>query len=47
MGMVTIDETNLIYKGPWVRSTQQRLFLTLEKDYGFHRATCSSLVNLM
>jgi len=47
MGIAKIDETDLICMGPWVRSAQQRLFLTLEKDYGFPRATCRSLVNLM
>ena len=45
--MVQIDETDLVYKGPWVRSAQQRLFQTLETDYAFPRATCRSLVNLM
>ena len=38
---------DLVYKGPWVRNAQQRLFQTLETDYGFPRATCRSLVNLM
>ena len=42
-----MDETDLVYKGPWVRSAQQRLFQTLETDYAFPRATCRSLVNLM
>jgi uncharacterized protein YerC len=45
--MGQIDETDLVYKGPWVRSAQQRLFQTLEDDYAFPRATCRSLVNLM
>jgi uncharacterized protein YerC len=42
-----MDETDLVYKGPWVRSAQQRLFQTLETDYAFPPATCRSLVNLM
>ena len=42
-----MDEIDLVYKGPWVRSAQQRLFQTLETDYAFPRATCRSLVNLM
>ena len=45
--MVQVDETDLVYKGPWVRSAQQRLFQTLEADYSFPKATCRSLVNLM
>ena len=45
--MVQVDETDLVYKGPWVRSAQQRLFQTLETDYAFPRATCRSLVNLI
>ena len=45
--MVQVDETDLVYKGPWVRSAQQRLFQTLETDYSFPRATCRSLVNVM
>ena len=45
--MAQIDDSELIYKGPWVRSAQQRLFQILETDYGFPRATCRSLVNLM
>jgi len=45
--MAQIDESDLVYKGPWVRSAQQRLFQTLETDYSFPRATCRSLVNLM
>jgi uncharacterized protein YerC len=45
--MAQIDETDLVYKGPWVRSAQQRLFQTLESDYAFPRATCRSLVNLI
>jgi hypothetical protein len=45
--MAQMDETDLVYKGPWVRSAQQRLFQTLETDYAFPRATCRSLVNLM
>jgi hypothetical protein len=45
--MAQIDETDLIYKGPWVRSAQQRLFQTLEADYAFLRATCRSPVKLM
>jgi hypothetical protein len=44
--MVQIDETDLVYKGPWIRNAQQRLFQTLETDYAFPRATCRSLVNL-
>lgn len=42
-----MDETDLVYKGPWVRSAQQRLFQKLETDYAFSWATCRSLVNLM
>jgi hypothetical protein len=45
--MAQMDETDLVYKGPWVRSAQQRLFQTLESDFAFPRATCRSLVNLM
>jgi hypothetical protein len=45
--MTQMDETDLVYKGPWVRSAQQRLFQTLETDYTFPRATCRSLVNLI
>jgi len=45
--MAQIDDSELIYKGPWVRSAQQRLFQILETDYGFPRATCRSLVNLI
>jgi hypothetical protein len=45
--MTQMDETDLVYKGPWVRSAQQRLFQTLETDYAFPRATCRSLVNLI
>jgi hypothetical protein len=45
--MAQMDETDLVYKGPWVRSAQQRLFQTLEADYAFPRATCRSLVSLM
>jgi uncharacterized protein YerC len=45
--MAQLDETDLVYKGPWVRSAQQRLFQTLETDYAFPRATCRSLVNLI
>jgi hypothetical protein len=41
------EDNDLVYKGPWVRSAQQRLFQTLETDYAFPRATCRSLVNLM
>jgi uncharacterized protein YerC len=41
------DDEDLVYKGPWVRTAQQRLFHTLEDDYGFPKATCRSLVNLM
>jgi hypothetical protein len=47
MGMATIDESDLVYKGPRVRSAQKRQVLTLEKDYAFPRATCRSSVNLM
>ncbi|HUS74596.1 MAG TPA: DUF1670 domain-containing protein [Methanothrix sp.] len=42
-----MDENDLVYKGPWVRSAQHRLFQTLETDYAFPRATCRSLVNLI
>jgi hypothetical protein len=28
--MVQIDETDLVYEGPWIGSAQQRLFQTLE-----------------
>jgi len=45
--MKQIEDEDLVYKGPWVRSAQQRLFQTLEGDYGFPKATCRSLVNLM
>ncbi|MBN1322530.1 MAG: DUF1670 domain-containing protein [Methanotrichaceae archaeon] len=45
--MARVDETDLVYKGPWVRSAQQRMFQILEDDYAFPRATCRSLVNLM
>ena len=45
--MAQMDETDLVYKGPWVRSAQHRLFQTLETDYAFPRATCHSLVNLI
>jgi hypothetical protein len=45
--MEQVDETDLIYKGSWMRSAQQRLFQTLEADYSFPKATCRSLVNLM
>ena len=45
--MAQMDETDLVYKGPWVRSAQHRLFQTLETDYAFPRATCRSLVNLI
>ena len=45
--MAQIDDSELIYKGPWIRSAQQRLFQILETDYGFPRATCRSLLNLM
>ncbi len=41
------EDSDLVYKGPWVRSAQQRLFQTLETEYAFPRATCRSLVNLM
>ena len=33
-------DIDLVYKGSWVRTAQQRLFHTLEDDYGFPRATC-------
>ncbi|NYT01592.1 MAG: DUF1670 domain-containing protein [Methanosarcinales archaeon] len=42
-----MDENDLVYRGPWVRSAQHRLFQTLETDYAFPRATCRSLVNLI
>jgi len=45
--MKQTDDEDLVYKGPWVRSAQQRLFQTLENDYGFPKATCRSLVNLI
>ena len=45
--MKQIEDEDLVYKGPWVRSAQQRLFQTLENDYGFPKATCRSLVNLI
>jgi len=45
--MAQMGETDLVYKGPWVRSAQHRLFQTLETDYAFPRATCRSLVNLI
>jgi len=45
--MAQMDETDLVYKGAWVRSAQHRLFQTLETDYAFPRATCRSLVNLI
>jgi hypothetical protein len=41
------EDSDLVYKGPWVRSAQQRLFQTLETEYAFPRATCRSLVNLL
>ncbi len=45
--MAQIGDSELIYKGPWIRSALQRLFQILETDYGFPRATCRSLENLM
>ena len=45
--IVDIDGTDLVYKGPWVRSAQQRLFQILESNSAFPRATCRSLVNLI
>ena len=45
--MAQMDEIDLVYKSPWVRSAQHRLFQTLETDYAFPRATCRSLVNLI
>ena len=45
--MTQMDEPDLVYKGPWVRSAQHRLFQTLETDYAFPKATCRSLVNLI
>lgn len=45
--MAQMGDSELVYKGPWIRSAQQRLFQTLETDYGFPRATCRSLVNLI
>ena len=45
--MAQMDETDLVYKGPWVRSAEQRLFQTLEAEYSFPRATCRSLVNFI
>ena len=45
--MTQMDEPDLVYKGPWVRSAQHRLFQKmLETDYAFPKATCRSLVNL-
>ena len=41
------DDEDLVYKGAWVRTAQQKLFHTLEDHYGFPRTTCRSLVNLM
>jgi len=41
--MVQVDETDLVYKGPWVRSAQQRLFQTLEADYSFRRLLADPL----
>ena len=38
---------DLVDKCPWVRNAQQRLFQTLETDYGFPRVTCRLLVNLI
>jgi ABC-type microcin C transport system permease subunit YejB len=45
--MAQMDETDLVYKGPWVRNAQQRLIKMLESDYAFPRATCRPFVNLM
>lgn len=47
VAMIKNSNGDLVYKGPWVRTAQQRLFQTIETDYGFPRATCRSLVNLM
>ena len=47
LAMKQIKDEDLVYKGPWVRSPHQRLFQTLENDYGFPKATCRSLINLM
>lgn len=45
--MTQPEDINLVYKGPWVRSAQQRLFNILETEYGFPKATCRSLIHLM
>ncbi len=45
--MKQIENEDLVYKEPWIRTAQQSLFQTLENDYGFPKATCRSLVNLM
>ena len=45
--MAQVNGDDLIYKGPWVRSAQQRIFQVLEDDYSFPRATCRSLVTLI
>lgn len=47
VAMIQPEDINLVYKGPWVRSAQQRLFNILETEYGFPRATCRSLIHLM
>ncbi len=30
-----MDENDLVYKGPWVRSAEQRRFQSLEAEYAF------------
>jgi len=45
--IMQFDEEEQLYKGPWIRSAQQRLFQVLESDYSFPRAICRSLVDLM
>lgn len=47
VAMTQPEKINHVYKGPWVRSAQQRLFQVLETDYGFPKATCRSLIHLM
>ena len=45
--MTLQEDINLVYKGPWVRTAQMRLFNILETEYGFPKATCRSLIHLM
>ncbi len=45
--MAKIDESDLVYKGPFIRTAEQRLFKTLETDYEFPKALCRFLVNFM